>query len=98
VGGAGLVLFGVFGALTLVEDGNLADGCGASRSCTDDDLSTLKTYGILADVGLGLTVVGAVVGTYFLVWGGDDDEQGAVSVRPLFDPRGGGGADVHVRF
>lgn len=101
VGGAGVALFGIFGALTLAEDGSLADGCGATRSCSDDDLSSLRTYTILADIGIGLAVVGAALGTYFLIAGGgddDEDEGESVSLVPLFDPRGAGGAMVEGRF
>ncbi len=72
--GAGAVMLGVFGGLALGEQSDLdADPCSATRTC---DASGLRTKAILADVGLGLLVAGAVVGTVFLFIGGDDDGDG----------------------
>jgi hypothetical protein len=87
VAGAGLATFGVFGALALAEDSNLAGSCGADagRTCGDDDVSTLQTFSIVADIGLGVAVVGAIVGTVLLlVGGGGDDAQ--VAVAPAIGP------------
>lgn len=77
--GAGAVMLGVFGGLALGEQSDLdADPCAETRTC---DASGLRTKAILADVGLGLLVAGAVVGTVFLFIGGDedDDEDGATA-------------------
>jgi tetratricopeptide (TPR) repeat protein len=92
VAGAGLAVFGIFGALALAEDGSLASSCGADagRTCTGDDVSTMKTFGLVADVGLGVAIAGAVVGTILLfIGGGDDDGEGdgaEVAVAPAVGP------------
>lgn len=87
VAGAGLVTFGVFGALALAEDSSLAESCGADagRACGSDDVSTLQTFSLVADIGLGVAVVGAIVGTVFLLLGGGDDEP-EVALAPAVGP------------
>lgn len=102
VGAVGLATFGTFGILTLTENNRLSDGCGATDSCTDDQLSTLRAYTITADVGLGLALAGAATGTLLLFLmdddGGDDEASGAdVAVTPLLGPRSGG-AKARIRF
>lgn len=99
-GGAGLALFTTFGALTLTENSSLADGCGATRACSEDDLSSLRTYGILADVGMGIGIAGAAAGTVLLILHrkkARGNDEGAASVTPWLD-RTGGGANVVVAF
>lgn len=79
VAGAGAVMLGVFGGLALGEQSDLdADPCSATRTC---DASGLRTKAVLADVGLGLLVVGAVLGTVFLFIGGDDDAEDGETAR-----------------
>ncbi|MFW6067035.1 MAG: tetratricopeptide repeat protein [Myxococcota bacterium] len=103
VGAAGLLTFGTFGILTIVENNDLADGCGATNACTDDQLSTLRAYTITADVGLGLALAGAATGTllFFLLKDDAEPEGPAagpdVTVTPLLGPRSGGAA-AHIRF
>lgn len=81
-GGVGLATFGIFGALALSEDGSLEDSC--ADACTDDQVSSLRTYNTIADIGLGVAVVGAALGVIFLVTSGGDDapSDGAASVAP----------------
>jgi tetratricopeptide (TPR) repeat protein len=98
VGGAGLVAFGLFATLSTMEDADLAETCGADAGsyCTDDDVSTLGTYNLLADIGLGVAAVGAAVGLVFLLTAdGDDPER--VALAPWVG-RGLGGAAGRVRF
>jgi len=68
-GAAGLVAFGVFGALALSEDASLGETCGAdtTRTCSDDEVSNLATFSLIADIGLGVGVVGAALGTIFVL-------------------------------
>ena len=67
VAGAGVVLLSVAGAMALSEKSALQnDPCSSTQSC---DASTLRRRAILADVGLGVAVLGAALGTTFLVLG-----------------------------
>lgn len=66
IGAGALALsFGVLAALSEVEDSNLASGCGATRSCTGDQVATLNALNIAADVSwigaAALAVTGAVL-------------------------------------
>ena len=66
IGAGALALsFGVLAALSEVEDSNLASGCGATRSCTSDQVATLNALNIAADVSwigaAALAVTGAVL-------------------------------------
>lgn len=88
-GGVGVVVFATFGLMAMGEDSSLADGCGKDKSCTDDDVSTLKTDALLADIGLGVAVVGAGLGVLF--WVLDDSgekapESNGVAVTPVLSP------------
>lgn len=65
LGGVGLVDFAAFAALSSSEAGELT--CGPS--CSDDQVSSLRTYNVLADIGLALGIVGVVAGTVLWVVG-----------------------------
>lgn len=81
-GGAGLLTAGIFGAMSLSEYGRLEDDCG--KACTDSEVSTLDTYTLVTDVGLGVGVLGTAVGLW--LWqAASDDEYGSV-VMPLLGP------------
>ena len=64
--GAGLVTFGVAGAFVLMEDGRLATEC-MQRPCGASDTSTLLQSTLVADIGLGVTALGAILGIIGLV-------------------------------
>ncbi len=64
--GAGLGLTAIFGSLALVEHDNLANGCGATTSCTPADVAASDTYAIVADVGLGVGGAAAIAGIVLL--------------------------------
>ena len=98
--GVGVVAFGTFGILALSEDSSLSDDCGenAGRTCTEDEVSTLETYTLLADIGLGVAVVGAATGLALWLTGtGVDTERSAVSITPWIGPKVAGAAG-EVRF
>lgn len=59
VGGAGLAVFGVFGILALTTAADLDDNCVPLGTCTADDVDSLGTYSLIADIGL---ITGAVAG------------------------------------
>lgn len=88
VGGIGLVTWVVGGVLTLSEDGRL-DALCAMRACTENDTGTIAVSRIIADVGLGVLGVGAVLlvlGAVFEL-GSSEAESGQVSL-------GAGGVEV----
>ncbi len=90
--GVGAVTFGIFAALSASEDGDLAGRCGSDVGafCTDDDVSSLRTFNTVADIGLVVGVLGAGVGTIFLLAGGGDDDE--VAFAPYVSPYGMGAA------
>lgn len=96
VGGAGVVAFATFGILAMGEDSSLADGCGKDKSCTDDDVSALKTDALIADIGLGVAVVGAGLGVLFWVLDSGEEQapSGSASLRvaPFVTPSTAGAA------
>jgi tetratricopeptide (TPR) repeat protein len=93
---AGVVTTAIFGGLAAAEDGDLAGTCGrdAGRTCSDDEVSSLRTFTLIADVGLVAAGVGAVVATIFLLTAPD---PGGVAVVPAIGP-GVAGASAAVRF
>jgi tetratricopeptide (TPR) repeat protein len=70
--GTGLVLAGVFGTMALVEYNGLDDDCGPA--CSDDQVSSLRTFNLIADISLGVAILGTILGTVLQATGGDDDE------------------------
>ena len=74
-GAVGAVVLGVFAALALDAKAGLdSDPCSLTRTC---DAGPLRTRAILADVGLGLLLVGVIFGTTFFFLGDDDDDETA---------------------
>ncbi len=57
IGAAGLVTFGVLELVAQGEYSDMKDGCGATRSCTDGELSPIRTKFVAAGVALGVGVV-----------------------------------------
>jgi tetratricopeptide (TPR) repeat protein len=74
--GAGVIAMALFGVLALSEQSSLEDGCGASMTCSSDDVSSLDTLALLSDIGLGVAVVGAALGVTFIL---TDDGGGSTS-------------------
>ena len=89
VAAGGVLMTAVAGGLALAEKGELdADPCSTTRSC---DASSLRRRAIFADVGLGLIVVGAALGTTFLFVGRGDDgdaDTARLELTPSFGPDG----------
>lgn len=97
VGGAGLVVFGILGGLTLAEDSRLASSCGANagRTCTDAEVSGLRSMALGADVTLAIGLVAAATGAALLivdaVTNGDATESAPTArLMPWGGPNGGG--------
>ena len=86
--GAGLVMAGVFGTLALTEHSSLEGDDGCAPACTDDDVSSLRTYNTIADVSLGVAVIGAVVGSILIATSGGAGGESAAGA--WLAPDGGG--------
>lgn len=89
IAGAGLLTVVIFGGLTLAEDARLSTAC--MTPCANGAASDLRTFALVTDIGIGVTLVGAAIGTILLLIGGDDD-PGATEAQltPFFDGRTGG--------
>lgn len=87
VAGAGAVSWAVFGILAASENGRLNDECASG--CNSSDVTTLRTYNIIADIGFAVTVAGAALATFlWLLLPGDSGEH--ASVAPYMTPEGAG--------
>jgi hypothetical protein len=64
IAAVGLVAFAIFGSLALVEDESLWSTCGTS---CEGRTGTLEAYTIVADVGAGVALAGALIGVLGLV-------------------------------
>jgi tetratricopeptide (TPR) repeat protein len=99
--GAGALTYAIFGTMAVVEDGSLKDKCLAPEpSCSEDEVSNLRTYSLVADIGLAVALVGGVVGTVLLLTAGHKEEkkvETTVAVAPWVTPTGLG-AVSQVRF
>lgn len=82
IGGLGLVTWGVAGLLTVLEAQSLTSGSDAcSPACPPERLATIEVTRVVADVGLGVLGVGAivlVVGIVTELATGDAEEHVAV--------------------
>jgi len=98
VGAAGLVVFGVTGALALDKKGWLADRC-ADRSCPaslEKDVNRYNAYRVTSSVGFGVGIAGAAAGLV-LILTAPKDRAGRERARVM--PRIGlSGAGLGGRF
>jgi tetratricopeptide (TPR) repeat protein len=98
-GGVGLAMWGGLGTAVLIKDGDFEKGCLDAGTCSKDALDRQDNLAIMADVGLGLAVVGAGLGlTFWLLDRGDEQAASPdVAAAPWIGPDGAG-ATAHVRF
>lgn len=82
VAGLGLILGATFTGLAASENGSISGmPCATTRTCTDSQLSGMRTDALVADVMWGVSLVGAAAGLVLL----------------LVNPGGGGGSsDAHA--
>ncbi|AKF03580.1 hypothetical protein DB32_000729 [Sandaracinus amylolyticus] len=87
-GGASLLVFAITGGLAAAEDSSLADSCGenAGRTCTEDDVSTLRTLTTTADVTLAIGLVLAAAGGTLLAIDLATTEEAPVAIAPMIGP------------
>jgi hypothetical protein len=96
IGGVGLVSLGVgatFGALALSSYKDAEAACPSHRDCTDDAMKsrdTATSQGWIANVGIGLGVVGLGVATILLVTGGSGNEAPTKTAQSRSDIRRAG--------
>lgn len=111
LGGVGLAVGAIFGALTLVEDGRLSEGCGATGSCSGEELESIRIYRSVADIAFMTAAIGGTAGLIALViWLMDRDDESededagqevagsGPTVLPFVLPGHGAGASATVRF
>lgn len=96
-GGVGAVALVTFGALALSEDSALeGSACGKTQTCSSDRVSSLETYALLADVGLGVGILGAGLGVMFLLLEANQEHDqppgaaAAVRFAPTLAPNAAG--------
>ncbi len=101
VGGAGVVLTGVgavVGLSAMSKYKAADDACPSHKGCAPsvgDDYSSAKSQANIANIAIGLGVVGVAVGAYLVVSSRRD--EAAVVVAPAVGP-GSAGASVGGRF
>lgn len=66
-GGLGFAAQLVFGVLALVEESSVAEGCGLTASCSEDQVAAMDTFALASDIGLSVGAAGAVFGVVFLL-------------------------------
>jgi hypothetical protein len=67
-GGVGVAVGSIFGVLALGSKSTLDGECGsAKQTCAPSDVSALSTNAWVSNVGFGVGIVGAALGTYFVV-------------------------------
>ncbi len=67
VGGAAAIAWGVLGGLALAEQSSVSSGCGATRSCTPGQVSTLSGLATGADVSMSIALVGIAAGVVLIL-------------------------------
>jgi hypothetical protein len=75
-GVAGLITFGVFGALNNSKHAKLEDECtnGVCPKDLEDDADSGRTYQTIANVGLGVGIVGIAAGTVLFLLSGTEEK------------------------
>ncbi|MCA9605077.1 MAG: tetratricopeptide repeat protein [Myxococcales bacterium] len=86
--GVGLVTLAIAGGLALDEDLRLRDACASL--CAPGAADDLRTFALIGDLGLGLSIAGAALGLLFLFADRGPDRSATVSVAPLLGDEGGG--------
>ena len=100
VGAAGLIAFATLGGLALAEESSVADGCGATMSCTPAEVQAMDDLAIGADVSLAIGLAGVATGAILLIVDpprGGSSESASARVMP-FGHREGAGISVQGSF
>lgn len=92
VGGAAAIAWGVLGGLALSDQSSIQAGCGATRSCTPDQVSEMNSFAVGADVSMSIALIGIAAGAVLLIVDPPHgaSEQASARVTPWGDRNGGG--------
>ncbi len=82
-GAAGFLTFGVFGLLNNSSYSTLEDDCpnGLCQSGRNDDIDAGRRYQLIANVGLGVGIVGLAAGTTLFLLSSKQPEQAHTALR-----------------
>lgn len=96
VGLGGLVVFGVFQALGRSQFSDLEGGCGKTKSCTSDEVSSVRTKFIVSGVALsvGIAALASAVGWFIF----DTPSSSSKTARGVFVAPSLQGAEAGYRF
>lgn len=86
----GLAMFVTAGPMALREDRALAGGCGALPACAPSEVARADRLALVADVGLGVLVAGAAVGTVMLLVDKKRRTRPALEASPYASTGGAG--------
>jgi tetratricopeptide (TPR) repeat protein len=85
-GAAALITWGVLGGMALGEESSVANGCGATMSCTPDEVRTMDDLALGADITMALGLALAATGAILLVVDPPRGASNEVSVAPFVGP------------
>lgn len=88
VAGVGLITFAVAGLLSSSRLSSAEDTCAGPVGCDVAELDGVDRASLVADIGLGVAIAGAVVGTILLLVGRKNTDEPATrsAVTPLLSP------------
>lgn len=97
LGGAGLVVGGVTGALALGDAATLKKRCddGIAGNCEQKDIDNAKSVALISTIGFSVGAGAALVGVILLATGGSSERSGRTGVEPYV---GFGNAGITGRF
>lgn len=95
VGAVGVGVGAVFGVMALGSKSDAEKACpeaGGARHCPSSAADTLDSNSrnaLIADIGIGVGLVAAAVGTYFIIKSPSSSDSASVGVRTAASPQGG---------
>jgi hypothetical protein len=97
IGVAGLATFGVLQVMARSEYSDVKDGCGATKSCSDDELSPIRTKFVASGIALGVGVIGIGASVTWLLLSKPKpaDQDARLEIAPGV---GGGSVRYRVQF
>jgi hypothetical protein len=88
-GGIGVAALGSFAYFGIKGRGNadeLAEGCGKDKSCTEEQVSPVRTQLLVADVSLGISIVAIGTAVYMLIANAPPKKLQGVQTELLLAP------------